>query len=87
MKPDVDTLLHSWHAPNPDAHFEARVIQNAYRTPTLQEKRSSWLRNIAAALLLFIGGSVFGTLTIDDTSTQNTNIALYSTEEDDLWTL
>lgn len=85
MKHDVDALLNNWHAPAPDVHFEARVIQHAYRTPTLQEQRTSWLRHTAAALLLFVGGTFAGSFI--EPAAENQTIALFSTEEEDLWTL
>lgn len=85
MKPQLDTLLNSWQAPEPDTHFEARVIQHAYQTQAVQNSHSPWLRRTAAALLLFVGGSLLGT--VITTPEQSDTVALYSIDEDSLWTL
>lgn len=86
MKPNLDTLLNSWRAPAPDSHFEARIIQQAYQTPaTVQNRNSHWLRHAAAALLLFVGGNLLGT--VITTPEQSDTVAMFSNDEDDLWTL
>lgn len=85
MKSQLDTLLNRWQAPEPDTHFEARVVQHAYQGQTVQNSHSPWLRRAAAALLLFVGGSLLGT--VITTPEQSDTVALYSIDEESLWTL
>ena len=80
---NLDTLLRNLPVPQPDGHFELRIVTHALNAPkpnTLARISPAW--RAAACLLLFVAGYYIGDLVVDqDHNTSSDTFAL----EDETW--